>query len=204
MDTRRYALLRETRGRNKFSCKVRASSPPNFLRAERLHEVHLDGGSLNCASLDASELQSNFIHRRLRTQEKREMQREILSILGLNHRPRPHASSGKYNSAPLFMLDLYNSMSSEEKSDVDHYRALFTTSRPALASLHDTEILHDADMVMSFVNLVNKELINGGSIRVQDSLVYVNFPPQGPRVAKPSNSAEHTITRVKHKFWNGK
>lgn len=81
------------------------------------------------------------------------MQKEILSILGLNHRPRPHLSSGKYNSAPLFMLDLYNSMSTEEKSDVDQYRSLFTTTRPALASLHDTEFLHDADMVMSFVNL---------------------------------------------------
>ncbi|ROL51063.1 Bone morphogenetic protein 7 [Anabarilius grahami] len=82
------------------------------------------------------------------------MQKEILSILGLNHRPRPHLNSGKYNSAPLFMLDLYNSMSTEEKSDVDQYRSLFTTTRPALASLHDTEFLHDADMVMSFVNLV--------------------------------------------------
>lgn len=81
------------------------------------------------------------------------MQKEILSILGLNHRPRPHLNSGKYNSAPLFMLDLYNSMSTEEKSDVDQYRSLFTTTRPALASHHDTEFLHDADMVMSFVNL---------------------------------------------------
>lgn len=51
------------------------------------------------------------------------------------------------------MLDLYNSMSTEEKSDVDQYRSLFTTTRPVLASLHDTEFLHDADMVMSFVNL---------------------------------------------------
>lgn len=115
-----------------------------------LWSFYLAGSS---SVLDGSELQPNFIHRRLRTQEKREMQKEILSILGLNHRPRPHLSSGKYNSAPLFMLDLYNSMSTEEKSDVDQYRSLFTTTRPALASLHDTEFLHDADMVMSFVNL---------------------------------------------------
>lgn len=112
-----------------------------------LWSIYLAGSS---SVLDGSELQPNFIHRRLRTQEKREMQKEILSILGLNHRPRPHLSSGKYNSAPLFMLDLYNSMSTEEKSDVDQYRSLFTTTRPTLASL---EFLHDADMVMSFVNL---------------------------------------------------
>ncbi|XP_056594054.1 bone morphogenetic protein 6 [Triplophysa dalaica] len=104
--------------------------------------------------LDVSELQPNFMHRRLRTQEKREMQKEILSILGLNHRPRPHLNSVKHNSAPLFMLDLYNTISTEEKSDVEEYRSLFTTTRPALASAHDTEFLHDADMVMSFVNLV--------------------------------------------------
>lgn len=81
------------------------------------------------------------------------MQKEILSILGLNHRPRPHLNSVKHNSAPLFMLDLYNTISTEEKSDVEEYRSLFTTTRPALASVHDTEFLHDADMVMSFVNL---------------------------------------------------
>ncbi|XP_026093567.1 bone morphogenetic protein 7-like [Carassius auratus] len=116
-----------------------------------LWTVYLAGSS---SVLDPSELQPNFIHRRLHSQEKREMQKEILSILGLNHRPRPHLNNGKYNSAPLFMLDLYNSMSTEEKSDVDQYRSLFTTTRPTLASL---EFLHDADMVMSFVNLVEND-----------------------------------------------
>uniref|UniRef100_A0A671MTW9 Bone morphogenetic protein 6-like n=1 Tax=Sinocyclocheilus anshuiensis TaxID=1608454 RepID=A0A671MTW9_9TELE len=119
-----------------------------------LWSVYLAGSS---SVLDGSELQPNFMHRRLRTREKREMQKEILSILGLNQRPRPHLNSGKYNSAPLFMLDLYNSMSTKEKSDVDQYRSLFTTTRPALASLHDTEFLHNADMVMSFVNLVEND-----------------------------------------------
>jgi len=33
---------------------------------------------------------------------------------------------------------------------------------------------------------VNTDLINGGSIRIQDSLVYVNFPRQGPGVAQLS------------------
>lgn len=109
-------------------------------------------------SLDGNnEVQAGFTHRRLRTHEKREMQKEILSILGLPHRPRPHLSNGKYNSAPLFMLDLYNTISSEEKRQVEsrleRYQAMRTTQSPPLATYQETAFLNDADMVMSFVNL---------------------------------------------------
>uniref|UniRef100_A0A8C8CFE6 TGF-beta family profile domain-containing protein n=1 Tax=Oncorhynchus tshawytscha TaxID=74940 RepID=A0A8C8CFE6_ONCTS len=105
-----------------------------------------------------NEVHPSFIHRRLRTHEKREMQKEILSILGLPHRPRPHLSRGKYNSAPLFMLDLYNTISSEEKNEVEgmleQYQSLYTTQGPRLAKHQENAFLNDADMVMSFVNLV--------------------------------------------------
>ncbi|GLD54898.1 bone morphogenetic protein 6 [Lates japonicus] len=109
-------------------------------------------------SLDGNnEVHPGFIHRRLRTHEKREMQKEILSILGLPHRPRPHLSHGKYNSAPLFMLDLYNTISTDEKSKVesmlDGYQYTRTTQSPPLATYQETAFLNDADMVMSFVNL---------------------------------------------------
>ncbi|XP_026147644.1 bone morphogenetic protein 6 [Mastacembelus armatus] len=113
----------------------------------------------NTHSLDGNnEVPTGFIHRRLRTHEKREMQKEILSILGLPHRPRPHLSHGKYNSAPLFMLDLYNTMSSEDKSQSESmsngYQTMRTTQSPHLATYQETAFLNDADMVMSFVNLV--------------------------------------------------
>lgn len=109
-------------------------------------------------SLDGNnEVHQGFMHRRLRTHEKREMQKEILSILGLPHRPRPHLSHGKYNSAPLFMLDLYNTISSEEKSQVegmpDRHQSMRTTQSPPLATYQESAFLNDADMVMSFVNL---------------------------------------------------
>lgn len=108
-----------------------------------------------------SELHSRSTNRRLRTQEKREMQKEILSILGLAHRPRPHLWNAKYNSAPLFMLDLYNAINVEDKPEVDGilepYKSLFTTQEPHLATIQDNMYLNEADMVMSFVNLGKRQ-----------------------------------------------
>ncbi|KAG8571703.1 hypothetical protein GDO81_011757 [Engystomops pustulosus] len=120
-------------------------------------------------------MDSGFLYRRLKNHEKREMQKEILSILGLPHRPRPlHGLSpaqlhqpAKLNSAPLFMLDLYNAMSGPEQAmDMKGWshrlpqghqlKAKSLLSSP-LASQQDSAFLNDADMVMSFVNLVEHE-----------------------------------------------
>ncbi|XP_077348289.1 bone morphogenetic protein 6 [Lithobates pipiens] len=124
-------------------------------------------------------MDSGFLYRRLKNHEKREMQKEILSILGLPHRPRPvHGLSpaqlhqpGKLNSAPLFMLDLYNAMSGQEQGmDLrdwshrtyphSHHMKVKSLLNSPLASAQDSAFLNDADMVMSFVNLVeyDKEL----------------------------------------------
>ncbi|KAB0352429.1 hypothetical protein FD754_017286 [Muntiacus muntjak] len=136
---------------------LRAAAPHSFVALWA--PLFLLRSALADFSLD-NEVHSSFIHRRLRSQERREMQREILSILGLPHRPRPHLQ-GKHNSAPMFMLDLYNAMAVEEGGGPDGqgfsypYKAVFSTQGPPLASLQDSHFLTDADMVMSFVNLEN-------------------------------------------------
>ncbi|MFT7805696.1 bone morphogenetic protein 5 [Arapaima gigas] len=140
--------------------------------------------SVRCAGLADNHVHSSFIYRRLRNHERREIQREILSILGLPHRPRPFSPGKQASSAPLFMLDLYNAMSTEEEDGLPDeagkltvtqegsrgghrtgqsrapqpYRAAPLSSQsPPLATAHDTNFLNDADMVMSFVNLVERD-----------------------------------------------
>uniref|UniRef100_A0A3Q4AUX0 TGF-beta family profile domain-containing protein n=1 Tax=Mola mola TaxID=94237 RepID=A0A3Q4AUX0_MOLML len=111
---------------------------------------------LSCArcGLSDNHVHSSFIYRRLRNHERREIQREILSILGLPHRPRPFSPGKQASSAPLFMLDLYNAMA-QGNSRKGFYSP--QQAGPALTSAHDTTFLNDADMVMSFVNLVEKD-----------------------------------------------
>uniref|UniRef100_A0A8C2JDJ8 Bone morphogenetic protein 7a n=1 Tax=Cyprinus carpio TaxID=7962 RepID=A0A8C2JDJ8_CYPCA len=111
-------------------------------------------------SLD-NDIESSFLQRRLKSQERREMQREILSILGLPHRPRPLLHE-RHTAAPMYMLDLYNAI--REDGDQSTYKPVYTTPGPAMVTQQDSRFLSDADMVMSFVNLENpKQSIKRGS-----------------------------------------
>uniref|UniRef100_G1STJ6 TGF-beta family profile domain-containing protein n=2 Tax=Oryctolagus cuniculus TaxID=9986 RepID=G1STJ6_RABIT len=83
--------------------------------------------------------------RRLGARERRDMQREILAVLGLPGRPRPRAppaASRLPASAPLFMLDLYRAMAGDDDDD--------DAGPPERR-------LGRADLVMSFVNMVERD-----------------------------------------------
>ncbi|KAM9798777.1 bone morphogenetic protein 7-like isoform 1-T1 [Syngnathus typhle] len=113
--------------------------------------------SFSNVSVD-NEVRSSFIHRRLRSQERRDMQREILSILGLPHRPRPTHVHSRFNAAPLFMLDLYNTASIDApRMRYSSYNPHLELQASNLVTLQDSRFLDDADMVMSFVNLADQD-----------------------------------------------
>lgn len=79
-----------------------------------------------------------YLHRRLVGRQRREIQREILSVLGLNHRPRPNGIRAiEKTSAPLYMLGLYNKVS------LDHI-ALQTNSLSSNRYNGGRQPLHDA------------------------------------------------------------
>ncbi|XP_056268337.1 bone morphogenetic protein 8A isoform X2 [Pseudoliparis swirei] len=106
--------------------------------------------------------------RRLSGREKKELQKEILSILGLPGRPRPHPPLRPPSSAPLFMLDLYHAMAAdggeEEGNEIlvsGRGAARFGgAERSAQVSTYTPPLgaaVSEADTVMSFVNLVEQE-----------------------------------------------
>lgn len=103
--------------------------------------------------------------RRLSGREKKEMQKEILNILGLPGRPRPHPPLRPPSSAPLFMLDLYHAMSADDEDEMalngpglGRYGAAVQVNYAALPTLSTHtpplgSVVSEADTVMSFVNL---------------------------------------------------
>lgn len=109
--------------------------------------------------------------RRLSGREKKEMQKEILSILGLPGRPRPHPPLRPPSSAPLFMLDLYHAMAADGEDEGNEIivngpgmgkfgaaerLAQVNYAAPPTLSTHTPPlgtVVSEADTVMSFVNL---------------------------------------------------
>ena len=84
------------------------------------------------------------------TKAKNDLQKEILDIFGVEHRPRPsmfYRESGKEISARKYMIDLYNSVTSNEvvvDNGNEEIMLMNTTANDSNAA--------NADTVVSFVN----------------------------------------------------
>uniref|UniRef100_A0A674HUW7 TGF-beta family profile domain-containing protein n=1 Tax=Taeniopygia guttata TaxID=59729 RepID=A0A674HUW7_TAEGU len=98
--------------------------------------------------------------RRLSGGERRDVQREILAVLGLPGRPRPRAPArAPAAAAPLFMLDLYHAVAGEEDEEEGEEAAV---SRPVLTGLSTQSpppgsVVSRADTVVSLVNMVEQD-----------------------------------------------
>lgn len=148
----------------------RARSPRCRLRLLEARTLLLMSLLLSMWSQQAeAAVHSSF--RKLSSREKKEMQKEILSILGLPGRPRPHPPLRPPSSAPLFMLDLYHAMATDGEDEGNEILvngpgvgrfgagqrlAQVSYAAPPTLSTHTPPLgtmVSEADTVMSFVNL---------------------------------------------------
>lgn len=86
---------------------------------------------------------------------KRELQQEILTLLGLHHRPKPKVHTNEF-SAPRFMLDLYKTIAGADGIliESDDTPSFHVTSNISIGNI--IEPIQGADIIMSFVNHAKK------------------------------------------------
>lgn len=99
------------------------------------------------------------VHKHLNKREKKEMQSEILHLLGLEHRPRPVLSvlpkkklqvDGDLSSAPRFLIDVYQSLIEEDSGELKLTPDLI--EKEFNVSDSDVNSMDQADIIMSFIN----------------------------------------------------
>lgn len=97
-------------------------------------------------------LQQTVILDTVPRRQKRELQQEILTLLGLHHRPKP-ASHNAVESAPKFMLDLYESLKdSDDEETLGEEGVMFHPNSNTSRLNVDSEKVEGSDVIMSFVN----------------------------------------------------
>lgn len=117
----------------------------------------------SCAALSGfyydNGLDQTVVHKHLSKREKKEMQSEILHLLGLEHRPRPTMVSlsnrrkeleENLSSAPRFLIDVYQSLTEEDSGDLKLKPELI--EREFNVTDSDVNSMDEADVIMSFIN----------------------------------------------------
>lgn len=85
-----------------------------------------------------------IVQRFMTRQEKREVEHEILNLLGLQFRPRPANSKTLGSSAPKFLLDVYKSL-------LDSPNSRSTRSEFNLSG-RDLHAIDESDVIMTFTS----------------------------------------------------
>ncbi|KAG8291315.1 protein 60A [Homalodisca vitripennis] len=90
-------------------------------------------------------IDQTLVQRFMTRQEKREVENEILNLLGLQNRPRPAANSKTLgSSAPKFLLDVYKSLLDSSVSR--------TTRSEFNLSGRDLHAIDESDVIMTFTS----------------------------------------------------
>lgn len=117
----------------------------------------------SCAALSGfyydNGVDQTVVHKHLNKREKKEMQSEILHLLGLQHRPRPVYSAWSrkklkvqdgLSSAPRFLIDVYQSLIEEDSGELKLTPELIEKEFNVTDS--DVNSMDQADIIMSFIN----------------------------------------------------
>lgn len=83
------------------------------------------------------------IQKLLSKQEKKDVEHEILNLLGLPNRPRPNIPVHLDNSAPKFLMGVYQSLSDADEAKI--IRSEFSLSGD------DEKAIDESDVIMSFI-----------------------------------------------------
>ncbi|GBM01389.1 Protein 60A [Araneus ventricosus] len=97
--------------------------------------------------------QQSVLYKPFTKKDRNNLQREILHLLGLEHRPKPrHVHPDSHSSAQNYLLDVYNSFKDrdDEKQDEENRDRKQTRKRKK------NRKMMESDFIMSFVNRNDK------------------------------------------------
>ena len=139
----------------------------------------------------------SHIYKRLMGRQRRDAQREILTTLGLSHRPRVSRSM-EISSAPLYMLGLYKSAS--------HFRAHDNASYPMPGSVNLDSMLstqtensdldrEEYDLPLDISTDLNRQIEDSGILSREIGIIVPNS--NSDSIASPSPSPSQTPNEEK-------
>lgn len=85
--------------------------------------------------------------------QRTQVQQEILTLLGLHQKPKP-VQHGYESSAPKFMINLYNTLQSEEGLGITDDEVFHTNVNLTFGT--EIQYINGTDVIMSFINHASK------------------------------------------------